>query len=174
MQIKKVSYLLLTFLLVTLAGKAQLSAFGFSSIGSTNGAIVSTNPVLVAGSAKCLAVSGGAAPLNIANNGTGLFGSGCVETAPAADTTSFSLSLNVYPNPTRGAAIIKASGSFDQNLASLVRVIAVDGKVMFNQMVPMSSIKAGYTINASSYAAGNYNVVIELMNKRYTLRLIKL
>lgn len=149
-----------------------------SSIGTSflsgNGGIVTTPVVFVSGSAKCLVVGGSASALNIANNGTGLFGSGCTEKPPVADTTAFSLSLNVYPNPTRGSTKLKATGDFDEKLSCLVKVIAMDGKVLFGQMVPMKEVKKGYMINGNAWAAASYTVVVELMNKRYSLRLIKL
>jgi hypothetical protein len=171
MPIKKISYLLLGILLFTsIAGKAQMGM----SFMSGSGNIVTTPSITVNGNAKCLTVGGAASVLNIAHNGTGLFGAGCKEGVPAADTASFSLSLNVYPNPTRGATMLKATGDFDASLSCMVKVVAMDGKVMFGQMVPMANVKAGFMINGHAWAAGNYTVVIELMNKRYSLRLIKL
>lgn len=144
------------------------------SFMSGGGNVIATPSITVNGVAKCLTVGGTATMLNIAFNGTGVFGSGCKEGAPVADTAAFSLSLNVYPNPTRGAAMLKATGDFDASLSCLVKVVAMDGKVMMGQMVPMSVVKGGFMINGNSWAAGNYTVVVELMNKRYSLRLIKL
>ncbi len=155
------------------AGKAQVAVMGTSFL-SGNGGIVTTPTVLVSGSGKCLVVGGSASALDIANNGTGLFGSACSEKPPVADTTTFSLSLNVYPNPTRGSTMLKATGDFDEKLSCLVKVIAMDGKILFGQMVPMKDVKKGYMINGNAWAAGNYTVMVELMNKRYSLRLIKL
>ena len=152
------------------AGKAQMT---ISFLG-TNSGIISTPSVNISGSGKCLAIGGSAAALNIANNGTGIFQAACQEKPPVADTMRFSLSLNVYPNPTRGSTMLKASGEFDQNLFCQVKVIAMDGKVLLGQNVAMSKIKAGYMIDASSWAQATYTVVVEVMNKRYTLRLIKI
>ncbi len=152
------------------SGKAQMSI----SFLSTNSGIISTPSVNISGSSKCLVIGGSAASLNIANNGTGAFDPSCKEKPPVADTMRFSLSLNVYPNPTRGSTMLKASGEFDQNLSCIVKVVAMDGKVLLGQSVPMSKIKAGFMINGNSWAAGDYTVVVELMNKRYTLRLIKI
>jgi len=156
--------------LACVSGKAQMSI----SFLSTNSGIVSTPSVNISGSSKCLVIGGSAATLNIANNGTGAFDPTCQEKPPVADTTRFSLSLTVYPNPTRGSTMLKAAGEFDQSLSCLVKVIAIDGKVMLGQMVPMNKVKAGYMIDASHWAQGTYTVVVELMNKRYTLRLIKI
>ncbi|TDO23372.1 putative secreted protein (Por secretion system target) [Sediminibacterium goheungense] len=141
---------------------------------STNSGIISTPFVNIGGSAKCLSIGGSAAALGIANNGTGLFQAACQEKPPVADTTAFSLSLNVYPNPTRGSAMLRASGEFDANLFCIVRVVAMDGKVILGERVAMSKIKAGYQINGNAWAAGKYAVTVELMNKRYSLLLSKL
>ena len=160
----------MVLVLACTTGKAQMSI----SFLSTNSGIISTPFVNIGGSAKCLSIGGSAAALGIANNGTGLFQAGCQEKPPVADTIAFSLSLSVYPNPTRGSALLKASGDFDANLFCQVKVIAMDGKVLLGQNVAMSKIKAGYSIDASYLAQGTYTVVVELMNKRYTLRLIKI
>jgi hypothetical protein len=173
MPIKKLTYFMLLLIFTCTVGKAQVSSMGTSFL-SGNGGIITTPTMPVSGSAKCLSVGGYASALNIANNGTGLFGSGCTEKPPVADTTTFSLSLNVYPNPTRGSTILKATGDFDEKLSCLVKVIAMDGKILLGQMVPMKDVKKGYMINGNAWAAGNYTVMVELMNKRYSLRLIKL
>ena len=174
MPIKKLTYFIILALVLTCtAGKAQFSTMGISFL-SGNGGIVTTPSIKATGTGTCLVVGGSAAALNVANNGTGIFGSACKENTPVADTTTFSLSLSVYPNPTRGSTMLKASGDFDQNLSCMVKVVAMDGKVMLGQMVPMSNVKAGFMINGNAWAAGNYTVVVELMNKRYSLRLIKL
>lgn len=170
MPIKKLTYIILVLVLACVSGKAQMS---ISFIG-TNSGIIATPSVNISGSGKCLAIGGSAAALNIANNGTGVFQAACQEKPPVADTIRFSLSLNVYPNPTRGATKLIASGEFDQNLSCIVKVVAMDGKVLLGQSVPMSKIKAGYVIDASHWAQATYTVVVELMNKRYTLRLIKI
>lgn len=140
----------------------------------TNGGIVATPSVNVSGSSKCLVIGGAAAALNIAHNGTGLFNPNCEEKPPLADTMRLSMSLNVYPNPTRGSAMLSATGTFDQNLSCLIKVVDLNGKVMLGEMVPMSKLKAGHKINANSWAAATYVVIVELMNKRYSLRLSKL
>lgn len=156
--------------LACVSGKAQMNI----SFLSSNSGIISTPFVNVTGSGKCLSIGGSAAALGIANNGTGIFQAACQEKPPVADTMRFSLSLSVYPNPTRGSAMLKASGEFDQGLSCIVRVIAMDGKVMSGESVPMSKIKAGYQINGNAWAAGKYVVVVDLMNKRYSLQLSKL
>lgn len=160
----------MVLVLACTTGKAQMSI----SFLSTNSGIITTPFVNIGGSAKCLSVGGSAAALGIANNGTGLFQTACQEKPPVADTTTFSLSLNVYPNPTRGSAMLRASGEFDQNLFCIVRVVAMDGKVLLGERVAMSKVKTGYQINGNSWAAGAYVVTVELMNKRYSLRLSKL
>jgi hypothetical protein len=170
MPIKKLTYIILFMVFACTAGKAQMSI----SFLSTNSGIISTPSANIGGSSKCLVIGGSAATLNIANNGTGAFDPTCQEKPPVADTMRFSLSLNVYPNPTRGSTMLKATGEFDQNLSCIVKVVAMDGKVLLGQSVPMSKIKAGFMINGNNWAAGDYTVVVELMNKRYTLRLIKI
>lgn len=160
----------MVLVLACTTGKAQMSI----SFLSTNSGIISTPFVNIGGSAKCLTIGGSAAALGIANNGTGLFQTACQEKPPVADTMRFSLSVSVYPNPTRGSAMLKASGDFDQNLSCMVKVVAMDGKVLLGQMVPMSQIKSGYQINGNAWAAGSYVVMVEFMNKRYSLQLSKL
>ncbi|MBW0176346.1 T9SS type A sorting domain-containing protein [Sediminibacterium sp.] len=160
----------MVLVLACTSGKAQMSI----SFLSSNSGIVSTPSVNISGSAKCLSIGGSATSLTIANNGTGLFQAACQEKPPVADTTRFSLSLNVYPNPTRGSTMLKAAGDFDQNLFCQVKVVALDGKVILGQNVAMSKIKAGYMINGNAWAAGVYVVIVEFMNKRYSLQLSKL
>lgn len=170
MPIKKLTYIIVFLVLACVSGKAQMSI----SFLSTNSGIISTPSANIGGSSKCLVIGGSASTLNIANNGTGAFDPTCQEKPPVADTMRFSLSLNVYPNPTRGSTMLKASGEFDQNLFCQVKVITLEGKVLLGQNVAMSKIKAGYMIDASHWAQGTYTVVVELMNKRYALRLIKI
>lgn len=173
MPIKKLTYFILFLVLACTTGRAQVSSMGTSFL-SGNGGIVTTPSILVAGTGKCLVVSGSAGVLGIANNGTGLFGAACTEKTPTADTTTFSLSLNMYPNPTRGSTMLKATGDFDEKLSCLVKVVTMEGKVLLGQMVPMGVVKAGFMINGNAWASGTYVVVVELMNKRYSLKLQKL
>jgi len=167
---KKLLYIIFFMVLACVSGKAQMTI----SFLSTNSGVISTPSVNISGSGKCLAIGGSAAALGIANNGTGVFQAACQEKPPVADTMRFSLSLNMYPNPTRGSTMLKAAGDFDQNLHCQVKVVAMDGKVMLGQNVPMSKIKAGYMINGNGWAAGVYVVIVEVMNKRYSLQLSKL
>jgi hypothetical protein len=159
-------------LLASYASMAQLmTSFSSSAIGGMNGSVAVSVPILMNGKGKCLAVSNGISTLNIAENGNGIFGNSCKETVPAAP---FSLSLTVYPNPTRGMSLLKCQGSFDADLSCLVKVVAMDGKIVLNKVTPMTSIQSGLMINISEQVAGNYTVIIEVMNRRYNLRLIKL
>jgi hypothetical protein len=171
MPIKKLAYIIVALMvLASVSGKAQMSI----SFLSSNGGIISTPSMNLGGTSKCLVIGGSAASLNVANNGTGAFDQSCKEKPPVADTMKFSLSLNMYPNPTRGSTTLKASGDFDENLFCVVKVIALDGKILFGERIQMSKIKAGFKINGDRWAAGTYVVTVELMNKRYSLQLSKL
>lgn len=161
-------------LLACTTGMAQM-LFSMSPIATT-GTITSNGgmPIVVSGSAKCLNVSSGISTMTAASTGgKGVFGASCVETAPAAVIVSIT-SLNVYPNPTHSTSTLKIDGHFDANLSCQVRIVGMDGKVMMNQMVTMKEVQAGYTINASSYAAGTYVVNVDFMNQNYNRKLIKL
>ncbi len=172
MRLNKGTYLLFFMLLASSSGMAQLmTSFSFSAIGGMNGSVAVSVPILMDGKGNCLTVSNGVSTLNIAENGNGVFGNSCKEIAPVAP---FSLSLTVYPNPTRGMSLLKCQGSFDASLSCLVKVVAMDGKIIMNQVAAMNSIKSGLMINMSEQVAGNYTVILEVMNRRYNLRLIKL
>jgi hypothetical protein len=175
MRINKGTYLIIIILLACTTGMAQMSApFSMSPIATT-GTIVSNGgtPIVMDGKGKCLNVSSGLSTLNINNSGKGVFGASCVETAPVAAVVSLT-SLKVYPNPTHSTSILKCEGQFDANLFCQVRIMSIDGRVMMSQMVAMKDMQAGYTINASSYAAATYVVNVSFMNQNYNLKLIKL
>ena len=172
---KKVTYIIIGFMLIFTAGKAQYATpFTMSPIASSTGGIVITGtPIVVNGTGKCLTVNSGLSTLNINNNGKGTFGASCVETAPVATVISVT-SVTLYPNPTQGMTILKCAGQFDANLSCQIRVISIDGKPMMSKMVPMKDVVAGYQINAAGYPAGNYVVTMEFMNQQYSVKLIKL
>ncbi len=170
MLIKKLTYIIFFLVLACTSGGAQMS---ISFIG-TNSGIISTPSVNTSGSSKCMVIGGSVMALNIANNGTGVFDISCQEKPPVADTARFALLLNVYPNPTNGSAMLKVTGDFDQNLFCQVKVVSMNGKMMLGQSVPMSKIKTGYQINGSGWAAGMYIVMVEFMNKRFSLQLTRL
>ncbi len=172
MQLNRKTYLLIFMLLASSASMAQLmTSFSMSAIGGMKGSVAVSLPILMEGKGKCLTISNGISTLNIAENGNGVFGNSCKEIAPVA---SFSLSLTVYPNPTRGMSLLKCQGSFDTNLSCLVKVVAMDGTIVMNKMAAIASIQSGLMINMSEQMAGNYTVIIEVMNRKYNLRLIKL
>ena len=79
------------------------------------------------------------------------------------------ININLY-----SASILKCEGQFDANLFGQVRVMSIEGRMMMSQMVAMKDIQAGYTINASSYAAGNYVVTLDVKDQHYSVKLIKL
>jgi hypothetical protein len=121
-----------------------------------------------------LACVAGLSALRIATNASGSFGAGCVETPPVATPVEFSVSLSLYPNPTRGMTTIKATGGqFDASLSCQIRIMSVDGKIMVNKMVPMNEMKSGFVFDASAFAVGTYVAIIEFMNQRYPLKFIK-
>ena len=178
MLINKGTYLLFALLLACSAGIGQTMTFTMSPIAITNGSVsvIGGNPIGVDGKSKCLNVSSGLGSLMTVNNNHGVFGASCVETPPVA-TVSVSLSavkVNVYPNPTHSTSILKCEGQFDANLFGQVRVMSIEGRMMMSQMVAMKDIQAGYTINASSYAAGNYVVTLDVKDQHYSVKLIKL
>jgi hypothetical protein len=175
MRIKKGPYLFIIMLLACTTGMAQMGGpFSMSPI-ATSGAIVSNggSPIVMNGTEKCLNVSSGLSTMNINNNAKGVYGASCIETPPAAILVSIK-SLNVYPNPTHSTSTLKCEGQFDVNLSCQVRIMSMDGKMMMSQMVSMKDVQAGYTINASSYAAGTYVVNVNFMNQNYNIKLIKL
>jgi len=174
MRIRKATYIVIIMLLAAISGKAQM-IYSISPVaGSSKGMAFSMNPINVSGGSKCLVSGSGLSTMMIANNGKGAFNDGCKEIPPVATVEEFSVSLNIYPNPTHGPATIKCSGQFDENLSCQIRILSMDGKVMFNKMVSMKEVKAGYQVNAASYAVGTYAVVIDFMNHHYSLKLMKM
>jgi hypothetical protein len=176
MRINKVTYLLIIMLFACSAGMAQGMVLNFTPIVSSTSAFtaVGGTPIIMNGSGKCVTASSGLSVLNVAHNGNGEFQASCKEVAPVATQLTVSISLNIYPNPTSGPATLKCEGQFDANLSGQVRVTSMAGKVMMSQMVPMKDIKAGFVINAGSYAAGTYVVTLDFMSQRYPIKLIKL
>ena len=168
-------YLVIVLLFTCTTGIAQrFSSLSFSPIASSsNGVTITSSPFIFSGKGKCLTVSSGMAVLGIANNGKGEFGAGCVEKPPVADVVNFELTLKVFPNPATGPVTLKCEGNFDENLFCQVRVLSIDGRVMMSQMVAMKDVKAGFMFNTAAYAAGTYAVVIDFMNHRYNVKLIK-
>ncbi|MBV9989229.1 MAG: T9SS type A sorting domain-containing protein [Chitinophagaceae bacterium] len=171
MRIKR-TYLMIIMLLACSTGMAQV--FTFSPIASSTGATMTSSPMINSGKGTCITSSTGIAALRIATNGKGEFGAGCKEVAPVATVVDFSVSLNVYPNPTSGMTTIKCDGQFDANLSCQIRILGMDGRTMMSQMVAMKDVKAGYTVNVAAYAAGTYAVVIDFMSQRYSKKLIKI
>lgn len=162
-------------LIACVAGRAQVfSTLTFSPIASSKGTTITSSPFVNGGKGSCVTVTTGMAALTIAGNGKGEFGVGCKETPPVATVATFSVSLNVYPNPTNGPATIKCDGQFDENLSCQIRIVGIDGRMMMSQMVPMKDVKAGYKINVAAYAAGTYAVLVDFMNQRYSVKLIKI
>jgi hypothetical protein len=174
MRIKGI-YLVIVLLATCTAGMSQrFSPLSFSPIASSSAAgTVTSGPFVLAGKGKCFTASSGLAVLGIANNVDGEFGKGCEEKPPVADVVNFELSLRLYPNPATGPVTLKCEGNFDENLSCQIRVISMDGRTMMSQMVPMKEVKAGYMFNTATYAAGTYGVVIDFMNHRYNVKLIK-
>jgi hypothetical protein len=177
MRISKSTYLIVLFLLAFFAGRAQMSVpFSMSPIAVSNSTITSNggSPIVMAGTGKCLSVSSGLGVLNVNSNGKGEFGASCKETPPVAAIQVSLNALNLYPNPTHSTSILKCEGSFDANLFCQVRVLSLEGRVMMSQLVAMKEMVAGFTINASAYAAGTYVVSVEFMSQQYSKKLIKL
>jgi hypothetical protein len=177
MRINKGTYLFIIMLLACTTGMAQLSVpFTMSPLATSSGVYTSNggSPIVMEGNAKCLNVSSGLGVLNVNNSGKGVFGASCIETPPVATVLVSLTTLNLYPNPTHSTSILKCEGQFDANLSGQVRIMSIDGKMMMSKMVPMKDIQAGYMIDASSYAAGNYVVTLDFMNQHYSKKLIKL
>jgi len=172
MRINKGTYLFIVFLLACTTGMAQMS---MSPIAMASGTVSMSggNPIVMDGSGKCLKVSSGLATMETIHNGKGVFGASCVETAPVATVVSLT-SVQVYPNPTHGISTLKCQGQFDANLSCQVRIMSIDGRTMMSKMVLMKDVQAGYTIDASSYAAGTYVVNLSFMSQNYNVKLIKL
>lgn len=159
-------------LLACVSGKAQMF---FSPMASSSNAFTATSsPFIVEGQGKCLVSGSGLSALRFATtNASGSFGAGCVETPPVATVPEFSVSLNLFPNPTKGMTTIKAAGQFDASLSCQIRIMSVDGKVVLNRMVPMNELKTGFVFDASGFATGTYVAVIEFMNQRFPVKFIK-
>jgi hypothetical protein len=176
MRINKGTYLVILLMFACSAGIGQGMVLRFSPVGgSAAGLTVSSgSPIIMNGTGKCVTAASGLSVLTISNNGKGEFQSACKEVVPVATILAVSVNLNVYPNPTHGLATLKCDGQFDANLSAQVRVMSIEGKMMMSQMVPMKDIQAGFVINAASYAAGTYVVVMDFMNERYSKKLIKL
>lgn len=176
MRINKGIYLVLALVLVCSASMAQSTmSFTISPIAISAGSttMMGGNAVQIEGGTKCLSVANGLRAITMDANGKGTFGASCAETAPVGAVLSVA-SVTVYPNPTHSLTTLKCDGTFDANLSGQVRIISMDGRVMMSQMVLMSELKAGWVINAASYAAGTYVVSVDFMNKHYTTKLIKI
>ncbi len=176
MRIKKGTYLFIALLLAFTAGKAQITMpFSMAPI-ATSGKLTSSggNPIQMDGKGKCLSVSSGLRSLEVTANNSGVFGAACAETPPVATVLVELTSLNLYPNPTHSTSILKVEGRFDANLSCQIKVFSIEGRMMFSQIVAMKDVQAGYTINAGTYAVGNYVVSLDFMDQHYTRKLIKL
>ena len=165
-------------LLACSTGMAQTaSSFVMNPISITSGrtSIVGGSPIIMDGNGKCLTVStGGLRGLETRMNSNGKFGASCAEVAPVATPLITLTSINIFPNPTHSKTTLKCEGQFDENLSALVRVISMDGKAMMSKMISMKELKAGYVIDASSYAVGNYAVTVAFMDQNQSRILIKL
>ena len=177
MRINKGTYLIIILLLACTTGMAQSAGTFISTpIAMTSGSVslVST-PFAMTGDNKCLSVAtGGIRILETKMNATGKFGASCAEVAPVATTLVSLTTLNVYPNPAHSTTTLKCEGQFDINLSARVMIMSMDGKPMMSQMVPLKDLKAGYTLNVASYAAGTYVVTVDFKNEHYPIKLIKL
>ncbi len=178
MRINKGTYLIIIFMLACATGMAQMTVpYNMSPIAVSSGNVTANggNPIVNDGKSKCLNVSSGLNAMTAASTGGhGTFGGSCVEVTPVATVLVSLKDINVFPNPTHGLSVIKCEGQFDVNLSCQLTIISMDGRVMFNQMVLMKDMVAGYQINASAYAAGTYVVSVSFMNQTYNKKLIKL
>ncbi len=165
-------------LLACTTGIAQTAAsFIITPIAITSGktSLIGASPVTMDGGNKCLTVStGGLRAMEVVMNGNGKFGASCEEVPPVATPLITLTSINIFPNPTHTTTTLKCEGQFDVNLSAMVRVISMDGKIMMSKMISMKELKAGYLIDASSYAVGTYAVTVNFMNQMESRKLIKL
>ena len=177
MGINKGKYLFISLLFAFAMTKGQIvGAYNMSPIvgSKTNVSSNGGNSLVLSGKDKCLVVTSGLGVMTGNNNGKGVFGASCVETAPASSMLVSLSSLNVYPNPTHGSSILKCAGNFDANLFCQVRVMSMEGRVIMNKMVSMKAVQTGYIIQAGMYPTGSYVVNVDFMNLQYNLKLIKL
>jgi hypothetical protein len=178
MRINKGTYLIIVMLLACTTGMAQTaSPFIMTPIAITSGttSMIGGTPINFDGNGKCLTVStGGLRTLETRMSSTGKFGASCEEVAPVATPLITLTSINLFPNPTHTVTTLKCEGQFDVNLSAMVRVISMDGKMMMSKMITMKELKAGYVIDASSYAVGTYAVTVNFMNQQESRKLIKL
>lgn len=178
MRINKGTYLVIVMLLACTTGIAQTATpFIMTPMAITSGktSLVGGSPIVFDGTGKCLVVStGGLRTMEKVMNSNGKFGASCEEVPPVATPLITLTSINVFPNPTHTTTTLKCEGQFDVNLSAMVRVISMDGKIMMSKMIPMKELKAGYLIDASTYAVGTYAVTVNFMNQQESRKLIKL
>ena len=177
MDFNKGTYLLFCLVFAFTIGKGQIvGPFSMAPIVSSNGSVQSNggNPIVLSGKSKCLLVSSGLGILAGNNNGKGVFGASCIETAPVSSVLVSLSSLNVYPNPTHNTSILKCGGNFDASLFCQIRIMSMEGRVMMSKMVSMKEVQSGYPIQAGMYPSGSYVVNVDFMSQQYNLKLIKL
>ena len=173
MRIIKKSVFLFIFLSAFCISKAQIvSSYNFSPIMGSGWSILNGgSSVELNGYLKCLQVATGLDIFSTPAKPNGVFGAFCNEIAPVAIITS---DLLVYPNPTRGVSILKCLGQFDSGLSGQLRITNTEGRILFSQVIAMSSLQAGFTINVSNYPNGIYMITIDIMTGHTSTKLIKL
>ena len=177
MGINKGKYLFISLLFAFAMGKGQIvGAYNMSPIvgSKVNASSNGGTSLVLSGKGKCLVVTSGLGVMAGNNNGKGVFGASCVETAPVSSVLVSLTSLNVYPNPTHANSILRCVGNFDPNLFCMVRVLSMEGSVMMSKMVSMKDVQFGFTIQAGMYPAGSYVVNVDFLSHQYNLKLIKL
>jgi len=171
MRIKQAFFCVLVLLCI--ACKSMYAQIAFSFLTKNQG-VISTPSVNVAGNVKCVLLSGSAATLNIANNGRGLFKEACEELPALGAMKIVSISLNLFPNPVRNDAVLKAIGVFDSAIPCLIKLISRDGKNLFVESRTLRDLQTGYKIQATRLSPGTYFVVLEVLDQKYVLQFARL
>lgn len=81
------------------------------------------------------------------------------------------VSLDVYPNPTRGQVRIEFNASRAIE-SGMITVANVEGKVVFEQSIEAQQSQGGWNLDLSRYGTGMYLVTLKTGDRTFTRRLL--
>lgn len=81
------------------------------------------------------------------------------------------VSLNVYPNPTRGNVRVEFAAPQPLQAGSIV-ITTVDGKMVFAQQLDKQSANGGWDLDLSNYGKGIYLVTLTAGDREFSSRLL--